>query len=114
MAHPFHHAKSSAKRFGGKPEDYQALHDFMDSSKSTYASWQHRAILHNAFGIYIAERIFGATITNSDGKQVPTRVVAEQHVKEDLGWIPTVQDWMKHLGHEEWMTRGVQRLNLEE
>ena len=25
MAHPYHHAVSSSRRFGGKPEDYQAL-----------------------------------------------------------------------------------------
>jgi hypothetical protein len=28
MAHPFYHAQSSAKRFGGKPEDYQLIHDW--------------------------------------------------------------------------------------
>ena len=31
--------------------------------------------------------------------------MAEQHVKEDLGWIPTVQDWLKHLRLRPWMGR---------
>jgi hypothetical protein len=28
--------------------------------------------------------------------QVPVRYVGEQHVKEDLGRIPTAQDWLLH------------------
>ena len=109
MAHPWHHAVSSQKKHGGVPEDYLEIHDFFDSSKSTLASWQHRAMLHNSFGIYLAERIFGATITTSHGKQVPVRVIAEQHIREDLGWIPTVHDWFQHLDHQDWMTKGVKR-----
>ena len=30
MAHPLHHAESSASKFGGKPSDYQAIHDWFD------------------------------------------------------------------------------------
>jgi hypothetical protein len=30
MAHPFHHAVSSARKFGGVPADYQAIHDWFD------------------------------------------------------------------------------------
>ena len=37
MAKPWIHAVSSAKRFGGVPDDYLAIHEFMDSSKSTIA-----------------------------------------------------------------------------
>ncbi len=119
MAHPYHHAISSAKKFGGKPEDYQALHDFMDSSKQTYADWRHRAILHSSFGIFIAEKVFGTTITNSTGKAVPVRLIAEQHVREDLGWIPTPKDWLSGLkctDATKWMTRGVDKtiVGLEE
>ena len=114
MAHPYHHAISSAKKHGGKPEDYQAIHDFMDSTKSAYANWRHRAILHNSFGIYLAEKVFGATITVSTGKKVPVRVIAEQHVIEDLGRIPTVEDWMRSIGGgvesvQPWMTKGVDK-----
>ncbi len=31
--------------------------------------------------------------------------VAEQHVKEDLGRIPTVSDWLRNLLPEGWMSR---------
>jgi hypothetical protein len=113
MAHPYHHSISSSRKWGGLPEDYQAIHDFMDSSKAHYANWRHRAILHNSFGIYLAEQVFGTTITISTGKQVPVRLIAEQHVMEDLGRIPTVADWMRAMGDasciESWMTKGVDR-----
>lgn len=112
MSHPYYHALSSVKKHGGKPEDYQKIHDWFDSSKAAFADWRHRALLHNAFGIFLAEQLFGTTITNSDGKEVPTRIIAEQHVREDLGWIPTVKDWLQNIttkedGSTAWMTKGV-------
>lgn len=66
---------------------------------------------HHAEGIFMCERFFGVTITNSDGKQVPVRYIGEQHVKEDLGRIPTVQDWFSCIQREPWMTG--QRLSTE-
>lgn len=30
MAHPFHHALSSARKWGGRPEDYLAIHNWFD------------------------------------------------------------------------------------
>jgi hypothetical protein len=33
VAHPYHHAVRSARLFGGKPEDYLAIHDWFDQSK---------------------------------------------------------------------------------
>lgn len=104
MAHPFHHAQSSAKRFGGKPEDYQAIHDWFDQTKAHEGTFRHRALRHHTLGIFECEQVFGVTITNSDGKQVPTRFIGEQHVKEDFsGFIPTVHDWLKGIPAEEWM-----------
>jgi hypothetical protein len=113
MAHPFHHAISSAKKFGGEAKDYQAIHDWFDATKEHYANWRHRAMRHHSFGIYEAERVFGTTITNSNGRQIPVRLIGEQHVTEDLGLIPTMADWLRALGDpaqiKPWMTRGVQR-----
>lgn len=100
---PFLHAKSSARKFGGTPADYLPIHDFMDSSKSAHASVKHRAILHNAFGIFIAEKVFGHNVTNSDGKLVSVRDIAEQHVIEDLGCIPSLDDWLKAMELQAWM-----------
>jgi alpha/beta superfamily hydrolase len=103
--HPVKHAQSSALKFGGQPSDYQAIHDFMDSSKAHHADFRHRAILHNSFGIFIAEQVFGHTITNSNGKEVPVRPIAEQHVQEDLGYIPCVADWLRTIKSEPWMRK---------
>lgn len=100
---PFQHAKNSANKHGGKPEDYQALHDFFDSTKAALPDIRHRAILHSSFGIFLLERVFGTTITNSDGKKVCVRDLGEEHVIEDLGFIPTPERWLKHLPIEEWM-----------
>ena len=44
---PIIHAESSARKFGGQPEDYLEIHNFMDSSKSVIADNRHRALTHN-------------------------------------------------------------------
>jgi uncharacterized protein DUF6915 len=103
MAHPFKHAESSARKFGGKAEDYLAIHNWFDESKAFFTNFRHRARRYHAEGIFLAERIFGITIVNSNGDLVPVRYVGEQHVKEDLGRIPTVQDWLTQISPQRWM-----------
>lgn len=100
---PHIHAESSAKHYGGVAEDYIEIHKFMDWSKSALADVRHRAIFHSAFGIYIVERVFGETITNSNGKKVSVRDIAERHVIEDLGFIPSLEKWLDKLPIEDWM-----------
>lgn len=100
---PFLHGVISAKKFGGKPEDYQHIHDFIDSSKAHIADIRHRALLHSSFGIYLCEMVFGINIKNSDGDLVSVRDIAEEHVIEDLGRIPTVQDWLGNMTIQTWM-----------
>ena len=100
---PYHHALSSAARYGGQPEDYLALHSWMDESKAFFPDVRHRALRHHAEGIFLAERIFGPVITNSQGRRIPTRFLGEQHVKEDLKRIPTVEDWLRCLRVQPWM-----------
>jgi hypothetical protein len=114
MAHPFHHSLSSVKRWGGRPEDYQAIHDWFDESKQHLADVRHRALRHHTEGIFLCERLFGTTLTNSDGRVVPVRWVGEQHVTEDLGWIPSVKDWLEHMRPASWMGRGGQLAISEE
>lgn len=111
MAHPLHHSVNSSRKFGGLPSDYIKIHSWFDESKSYMADFRHRALRHHAEGIFMAEKIFGVSITNSDGKVVPVRYIGEQHVKEDCGFIPTIQDWFKNIKPEKWM--GQQPVNLE-
>lgn len=103
MAHPWHHAERSARLFGGQAEDYVEIHNWFDESKAHMPDLRHRALRHHSEGIFLCERIFGVTIANSDGKQVPVRLLGEQHVKDDLGWVPTVKDWLSNLQVEKWM-----------
>jgi len=103
MAHPLQHAQSSARKFGGKPEDYIEIHNWFDESKAFLADFRHRGLRHHSEGIFQAERIFGVALVNSDGKQVPVRYIGEQHVKEDLGRIPTAQDWLSQIKPASWM-----------
>lgn len=101
---PFLHAKISAKRYGGKMEDYQDIHDFMDSTKACLPDIRHRALLHSSFGCYLVEKIFGTTRVNSAGKQYSPRDVAEDHIQDDLGFIPTIERWFKNMPIEDWMS----------
>jgi hypothetical protein len=114
MSHPFYHAKSSAKKYGGQPEDYIAIHEWFDQTKAHLPDARHRSILHSSFGIYLAQQVFGEVIVRkSDGKPVPTRLLGEQHILEDMGFIPTVQDWLKELPIKSWMLKGAKALSKE-
>lgn len=107
---PYIHAKRSARKYGGIPEDYLAIHDFFDSTKAFCADMRHRALLHNSWGIFMAEKVFGeilikpdgtpvrtSYITNSDGKKVQVRDIGEDHVIEDLGRIPEISSVLEHM-----------------
>lgn len=100
---PWIHAKSSARKYGGKPEDYLDIHQFMDDSKIAVADVRHRAIFHSAFGCFIVERLFGVVRTNSDNKEYSPRDIAEDHCIEDLGFIPTMDKWLSAMKIESWM-----------
>ena len=114
---PYIHAKNSVKKWGGIPEDYMEIHDFIDSTKAHIGDMRHRALLHNTFGCYVIEKIFGqilikpdgtavktSYIINSDGNKVQVRDIAEQHIIDDLGFIPSVQDYLQHMEQQAWFS----------
>lgn len=105
MANPYHHALSSVKKWGGTVEDTIKIHEWFDASKECFADFRHRALRHHAQGIFECERVFGKTITLSNGRIIPTRWVGEQHVTEDCGFIPSLQDWFIHIQPQPWMNR---------
>lgn len=106
MAHCYYHALSSVRKWGGVVDDYLPLHQWFDQSKAILADPRHRALRHHAEGIFMLESLFGATIVNADGRTVPVRLVGEQHVREDLGFIPSFADWARLIAPEAWMLRG--------
>lgn len=112
MAHAYYHACSSARKFGGVWQDYLSLHLYMDHTKGHIADARHRMLLHNSWGIFLVEKIFGVLwIRESDGKQVPTRAILEQHVLEDLGFIPSLEQCFHNLPLEEWMFEKAKKLS---
>jgi len=100
---PFKHGTVSVKKWGGKESDYQKIHDWFDQTKSHFPDMRHRALLHSSFGIFLCEQMFGEGFTNSDGAHVSVRDVAEQHVIDDLGRIPTVQDYLVDMPFYPWL-----------
>ena len=52
MGHPYHHALSSARKWGGTADDYLPLHQWFDESKEITADFRHRALRHHAQGIF--------------------------------------------------------------
>jgi hypothetical protein len=112
MAHPYHHSLSSVNKWGGSVKDYLPIHTWFDKSKEIIADFRHRALRHHAEGIFMAEAIFGSTITISTGRIIPVRWIGEQHVREDLGFIPSFADWVRAVRPEPWMGR-TQKLAVE-
>ena len=101
----YYHSLSSARKFGGSWRDYFDIHTWIDGSKEFLADFRHRALRHHTEGVFAAERLFGAVLVNSDNKTIPVRLVAEQHIMEDLGRIPSVQDWLLQITPQPWMNR---------
>jgi len=54
MAHPYHHALSSVKKWGGTVDDYTRIHGWFDESKLIIADFRHRALRHHAEGVFMA------------------------------------------------------------
>jgi hypothetical protein len=121
MSKPAIHAQSSARKFGGKPEDYIEIHEFLDSSKGAIADNRHRSLTHHSWflttvlqrvkfsnSIEAPDRTF-PTFKNSDGKVLSVRDIGEQHILEDfrMRFIPTPQDYIEHMDMKEWMNNGV-------
>lgn len=117
MANPLIHSKSSVKRWGGKVEDYLPLHELIDSPKSTMNNNSSRLLTHNTwFAYHIMPKIFGYNITNSDGKSVDVVDITMLHIAEDfrMKFVPTAQDYLKHLQVQPWMNNGVKDIDNEE
>lgn len=100
----FLHAKVHAKKYGGSPDDYVDIDDFIDSSKQAVADVRHRAILHSAFGCFIVEKVFGRTRINSAGKEYSPRDIAEDHIIQDLGFLPTMENYLTNMEIQPWMS----------
>lgn len=96
------HAQSAARKWGGTPEDYIDIHEFIDSSKKIIGDVRHRAVYHHTEGSWLCQRIFGRTLEIGH-KHIPVRLIAEQHVIEDPGWLPGPGDYIRDMKLAPWM-----------
>lgn len=108
MAQSWVHAESSARHFGGEPEDYIKIHSFIDQYKKTFGDVRHRMFLHHTAGPWICQEVFGHYVEVFDKKKgktkrVPVRDIAEHHITEDLGCIPSPGDWASCTNCHAWM-----------
>ncbi len=94
--------------FGGTPEDYLPIHEWIDQFKSTMGDVRHRAFLHNTKGPWLAQEVFGVYIEvqkkTGGTKKVLVRDIAENHVVEDLGWLPSPEQWAECMSCQVWMS----------
>ena len=116
MANPLKHAQSSVKRWGGTVDNYLPIHELLDSPKATMNNNTSRFLTHNTwFAFTIIPKIFGYNITNSEGRGVDTVDIAMLHILEDFrNFVPTPQDYLKHMTVEAWMCNGVKPLDNPE
>ena len=103
MSNSLVHAERAVQKWGGSVEDYLPVHQFFDSTKAHVPDNRHRLILHNSFGIAVVEQVFGLAIRNTEGRRVFVREIGQQHVIEDLGFIPTLADCLKETRIQPWM-----------
>lgn len=106
---PVKHAMNSAAKFGGFWGNYIHIHDWFDATKQHTGDWTHRALRHHSQGVQQAIKKFGHAVTivvDSDPDNircVPVKSIAEQHIIEDCGFIPTVKDWLSCIQPKPWM-----------
>ena len=84
---PFAHALTSTRGTGRCWQDDLPIHEFMDLAKHACPDLRHRLVLHNAdLGPELAARAFPH---RSDARDI-----ALAHVREDIGWLPSLADWL--------------------
>ena len=103
----YYHAKSCVKRWGGSIDDYLPIHEFIDSSKQVIGDVRHRSLYHHTLGVWLCQELFGTVISvrkSTKTIEVPVRLVAEQHILEDLGWLPSPADYINGMPIQAWMS----------
>jgi hypothetical protein len=77
---PIQHARVSARRWGGVPDDYVAVHALIDSTKMLCTDNRHR-ILHTFWAVQeVVIPVFGHTMHNSAGREVDIKDICEKTI----------------------------------
>jgi hypothetical protein len=104
-------AAASARRFGGTSKYYLPLHHWFLETSAWAEGSAHLLFRHHAFGIFEAEQLFSPAIGNGSGA-MPTRVIAEQHVRTVVGRIPSAADYLRRITGQRWMLQATSPTKL--
>jgi hypothetical protein len=91
-----------ARRYGGTPAEYAPIIEFFDAPARFSSDERSKWVLHNSFGIFLTEEVFGAVIER-DGRLISTRDLAEDLVKVRLGFIPSAAAVASRIRMRPWM-----------
>ena len=95
---PSVHAQIHAHTWGGTFEEYLDLNERFDQSKMIFASMTHRMMYHSDWGIDFVTKLFGEKfVVQSTGTVLDTKTLCEAHVVEDVGFVPSVEEWLKYF-----------------
>jgi len=72
MTHPYHHSLSLVRKWGGKVDDYLAIHSWFDASKAIIADFRYRALRHHPEVIFMAETISSTSRSTALRHVAPT------------------------------------------
>jgi hypothetical protein len=108
-------SQESARRFGGNPSAYLPLHAWFFETETWFGDSRHLVMRHHAFGIFEAEARLGPVMRPAGTHPVPTRIVAERHVRTVMGAIPSADALLRTLRPARWMAAATspRRLGLD-
>ena len=95
-------ALASARRFGTTAPVVLPLHSWFLETANWFADDRHVAMRHHSFGIFEAEARFGIVLA-AEPHPLPTRLVAEWHVRTILGRVPAAADFLRRIKGQPWM-----------
>ena len=95
-------ATHAARRFDTTADTLLPLHSWFLATASWFDDPRHLMMRHQSFGIFEAEHRFGITLGNTRNP-IPTRIVAEWHVRTILGRIPPAADLLRRIKGQPWM-----------
>ena len=105
---PLDHKTNLSILYGGSPEDYRFIVNWF-----AVPNFYDRAFKHHCGAIFEAERVFGWEYPLENGGAVPTRLLGEQIIRSYYGKIPSMQDWIKAIPMEGFMSRNYTLSDVE-
>lgn len=97
MAHPYFHALSSRRKWGGTVDEYLPLHQYFDQTKSALADCRHRLFLHNPWGALLLNQQFSDAWVPEQHHGVTLDMISQQHITEDYSRLVSVEECVARM-----------------